>query len=193
MSDVEKARQLFQSAGLGFPELPGELAAQLKQRGEWLFSTRENPRWPYEFDQHVHEAVASPVENYAVLSHSGRNGNSYAIHYYVVYDAVRMFLQLSWGGVFMNPEVHATRVRECFSLADEILATVPQHSLLQAGDRLTIVGSNFGGSYWLAPGKSLPEDCGFFTRPAEVLTEVRDWLKVAPGRYAADTWQLQSI
>lgn len=40
MTDVEKARLLFRDAGLAFPAIPVELAAQLKQRGRWVFSTR---------------------------------------------------------------------------------------------------------------------------------------------------------
>lgn len=91
MSDVETAKRLFHKAGLSFPKLPDELAAQLRERDEWLFSTRENNAWPYDLDNYVHEADETPVEDYAILSHSGRGVNSYAIHYFVVYDALRMF------------------------------------------------------------------------------------------------------
>ncbi len=37
MTAVEKARHLFQEAGLAFPTIPEELAARLKERGKWLF------------------------------------------------------------------------------------------------------------------------------------------------------------
>ena len=45
MTDIEKARQLFRKSKLAFPTILDELAAGLKERDEWLFSTRsQNPR-----------------------------------------------------------------------------------------------------------------------------------------------------
>ena len=44
MSDLEKARQLFQSAGLAFPEIPKDLAAKLTERGKWLFGKQTDQR-----------------------------------------------------------------------------------------------------------------------------------------------------
>src|SRR5262249_36848977 len=41
MTGIEKARGLFQQAGLAFPTIPDRLAAKLKERGDWLFSTRD--------------------------------------------------------------------------------------------------------------------------------------------------------
>jgi len=82
MSDLDKARQLFQSSGLPFPEIPKELAVRLKERGNWLFSTREIEISPYDLHHYVEECWADSVEDYAILCHSGHGVNSYAIQYY---------------------------------------------------------------------------------------------------------------
>lgn len=85
MTDIEKARHLFQEAGLAFPTIPGALVAGLKEQGKWLFSTRELKMSPYNLQHYVHEVDGSHVEDYAVLCHSGHGTNSYAIQYYLVY------------------------------------------------------------------------------------------------------------
>ena len=96
MTDIEKARELFRQAGLAFPTIPKQLAARLKERGEWLFSTREVKIWPYNLDDYVRESHDAPGD-YAVLCHSGHGVNSYAIQYYLVYGPLRMFvLGLGW-------------------------------------------------------------------------------------------------
>jgi hypothetical protein len=46
MSDIEKARRLFRDAGLAFPAIPEELAAQLRERDRWLFSAVRSTRGP---------------------------------------------------------------------------------------------------------------------------------------------------
>ena len=71
MTDIEKARQVFQEARLAFPKMPEELALRLKESGEWLLSTREVEISPYVLARYVEEAEKNPVEDYAVLSHSG--------------------------------------------------------------------------------------------------------------------------
>jgi hypothetical protein len=96
MTDIGKARRLFHEAGLAFPKIPDEFAPRLKERDEWLFSTREIQASPYNLHHYVREIERNPVEDYVVLSHSGHGANSYAIQYYLVQGALRMFLHLSW-------------------------------------------------------------------------------------------------
>ena len=178
-TDIEKARQLFQESGLAFPTIPAELAGQLKEHGEWLFSTREVEMSPYNLQHYVHEVDGSHVEDYAVLSHSGHGTNSYAIQYYLVYAPLRMFLHLGWGGVYMDGERAAAQIRDCFSVADQI---VPATTVgrLGTGDRLRIVGSDFYGSYWSGPGQSHHKERRGSKGPAQVLAEVLHWLKIPP-------------
>lgn len=179
MTDLEKARRLFQDAGLTFPTVPEELAAGLKERGKWLFSTRELKMSPYNLQHYIAERDDAPAP-YVVLGHSGHGTNSYAIQYYLVSGPLRLFLHLGWGGVYMEADAAAAKIRECFALADEIVPTAMRAEKLAAGDRLTIVGSDLYGSYWSAPGQGRQTERGDEKPPAEVLTEVLHWLKNPP-------------
>jgi len=176
MCDIDKARHLFQNAGLAFPTIPDRLAVRLKEQGKWLFSTRELKVSPYDLLHYIHESDG-PKE-YAVLSHSGHGVNPYAIQYYLVSGPLQMFLYLGWGGIYMDAEADASKIRKCFSLADEIVPAAL--GKLSAGDQLLIVGSDFYGSYWSASGQVPQNEEIGYKRPEEVLIEAIYWLKGSP-------------
>jgi len=175
MTVLEKARDLFQGAGLAFPTVPGQFAAGLKEQSKWLFSTRELEMSPYFLQHYVQEGDQAP-EAYVVLAHSGHGVNSYAIQYYLVSGPLRLFLHLGWGGVYMNREAAASKIRECFLVADEIVPVAMRSEKFAPGERLTIVGSDFYGSYWSAPGQSRQKERRGDQGPLEVLIEVLHWL-----------------
>jgi len=174
MTNIEKARQLFQEAGLAFPTIPDRLAARLKEQGMWLFSTRAIRKSPYDLQHYVDEAERTHVDDYVVLSHSGHGVNSYAIQYYLVFGPLRMFLNLGWGGVYSDADADAARIRECFSLADLIVPATM--TIGNVRDRLMIVCSNFYDSYWAATVQSPQMKPSGSKDPAEVLAEVLHWL-----------------
>jgi hypothetical protein len=179
MSDIEKARQLFRKAGLAFPTIPKPLAAAMKERHKWCFSTRELEMSPYNLQHYVQESD-SAIGDYAVVCHSGHGVNSYAIQYYLVYGPLRMFLHLGWGGVYMDADAATSKIRECFSLADKVVPAATTAGKFVAGQWLTIVASDFYGSYWSAPGLSRSTVRKGSKGLAEVLTEVLFWLKNPP-------------
>ena len=180
MSDLEKARQLFQSSGLAFPEIPKDLAAKLKERGKWLFSTREIEASPYDLQHYVDEPDRVLVDDYAILCHSGHGVNSYAIQYYLVYGDLRIFLRLRWGGVYMDAQRAAADIAWCLGLADEIVWAM--NGVPRVGLRfpLEIVGSDFYGSHWFAPGKDNDVE-EVAKSPGQVLAEALQWLKAPSG------------
>ncbi|NLX96299.1 MAG: hypothetical protein GXY83_08985 [Rhodopirellula sp.] len=180
MTGLEKARRLFEQAGLGFPSIPAELAAGLKEQGKWLFSTCELKVSPYNLRHYVHQANLAPGKDLALLCYSGHGVNSYAIQYYLVYGPLHMFLHLGWGGAYIDADAAACRIRECFSLADEIVPAAKTLGKLGAGAWLTIVGSDFYGSYWSPLGPSRQKEEMGSTGPAEVLSGVLHWLKNHP-------------
>jgi hypothetical protein len=203
MTDIEKARRLFRDAGLAFPTIPEELAAQLREQGNrrlpmrdnigdsyapsWLFCTRPLDMSPYNLQHYVHEVEETQVNDYAVVSHSGYGVNSYAIQYYLVQGSLRMFLHLGWGGVYMDATAAAARIRDCFSIADQVVAAAQSVGRFQAGERLTVVGSDFYGSYWLPAeksrrGKVAGRKDRLDVTPLQVLTEALDWLTSCRGR-----------
>ncbi|MGD1156598.1 MAG: hypothetical protein ABSA41_12290 [Terriglobia bacterium] len=173
MTDLERAQHLFQEAGLAFPAIPEQLAATLKEQGKWLFSTRELKMSPYNLQYYVHDGDGAPSGDYAVLCHSGHGVNSYAVQYYLVLGALRMFLHLEWGGAYMDAKETTSNIRECFSRADEVVSVVNTNQGLRLTDPLLIVCSDFYGSYWSAPGESRREA----DRPLEALAEALQWLK----------------
>ena len=177
MTDLEKARQLFRKAGLAFPMIPTQLAVLLKERDQWLFSTREIKISPYILEYYIREVDGTHVEDYVVLAHSGHGVNSYALQYYLVHGALRMFLHLGWGGVYMDGEAATGQIRECFSLADRIIPAAQSIGRIQAGEYLILVGSDFYGSYWVSPGKNRRENDADRKTPLEVLNEVLRWLE----------------
>lgn len=98
--------------------MPEEFVAQLKEQDKWVFATRDISETPYHLQHYIAEMN---VADYAILSHSGHGVNSYAIQYYLVYKALRMFLHLGWGGVHMDAKKEAAKINECFALANEII------------------------------------------------------------------------
>ncbi len=186
MTDIEKARRLFQDEGLAFPTIPEQLAGQLTERGRGVFSTRPVDMSPYNLQHYVDEVDRTQVEDYAVLSHSGHGVNSYAIQYYLVQGYLRMFLHLGWGGIYMDKKEDAATIRDCFSIADQIVRVAQSVESFPAGEHLTIVGSDFYGSYWLPPGKTrlgkdLDRQGSLDVKPQEVLTEALGWLTSCGG------------
>jgi hypothetical protein len=177
LTDIEKAKQLFQKAGLAFPTIPEELAARLKERDKWLFSTREITMSPYNLSHYVHEVNETNVDDYSLLCHSGHGVNSYALQCYLVYGALRLFLPLGWGGVYMNAKGRTAEINECFKLADEIFSLHQILGGLREGNILTIVGSSFYGSFWSTDVKFQRREDADSKKPAEVLTEVLCGLK----------------
>lgn len=180
MSDLEQARQLFTDAGLAFPTIPDKLAVKLKKRGPWLFSTCALETSPYNLSYYERESEQTHGKEYAVLCDSGHGVNSYAIQYYLVCGPLRMFLFLGWGGAYMDADAAASEIHECFSLADQIVPAAMTSVKLGTGKRLTIVCSDFYGSYWLAPGQFQKRKSDDFKAPAQILADVLRWLKDPP-------------
>jgi hypothetical protein len=182
MTDIEKARDLFSQAGLAFPKIPEGLAVHLEEKERWLFSTRKRElghdtyRHPYWLASYVDEVAKGDIEDYAVLAHGGHGVNSYAIQYYLVYANLRLFLHLGWGGAYMDSQEATDQVRECFALADEIVAGVKAGVEPQTSRTLTIVCSDFYGSYWHV-GRDTPSGHDDdLRRPVDVLTEALLWV-----------------
>lgn len=181
-----RTTRLFRDAGLAFPRIPEDLADSLKERDTWLFSTRTIEISPYNLQHYTREAEETEVEDYALLSHTGHGINSHALQYYILRGPLHMFLHLGWGGVYMDDDAAKASIRECFFIADQIVDAAQASAGFQAGEPLTIVASDFYGSYWLPPGKRCraehwPEHPSCFlrefgNRPSQVLSLSLDWL-----------------
>jgi hypothetical protein len=175
LTAVERAGQLFREAGLAFPAIPDELADRLKELGPWLFSSRSIKMSPYNLEHFVREP-AGRTGDYVVLAHSGHGVNSYAIQYYLVHGCLHMFLHLGWGGAYMDASAEAAKISECFELADRLVQKAEAVGKLDHHNRLTVVVSDFYGSYCLAPGQKRPKADEGREKLTEVLKQATDWL-----------------
>jgi len=179
MTDLREAKQLFQEAGLAFPAIPEELAARMEKREKWVFATRALDVTPYKLDHYLLELLRGHSGDYAVLAHSGHGINSYAIQYYLVHGALRLFLHLAWGGVYTDEGAASANVRDCFALADEIVPAV-RAAGLASGDVLVLTGTDFYGSCWWPPAQKMDLDRAKgreFKQPAEMLADALAWLR----------------
>jgi len=186
-TDIEKAKAYFCELGFDIPAIPEKFAIRLKERAPplgldesaRLFSTRKIEKIPYWLDHYVKEADEKLVEDYLVLSHSGHGINSYAVQYYIVDGAFRMFVHLGWGGAYHDMAKDEARIHECFPLADQIITAAQSFvKTLNAGELLTVVATDWGwpwGSYWLRPGETKSRQPSRVA-PAVVLAEVLHWL-----------------
>lgn len=152
--DAAHARALFERAGLGFPSIPTELANRLREHSRWVYATRPLGVTPYDIRAYIHEAPRQPVRPYAVLAHAGYGANSYAIHYYLVVEGLRMFVRVGWGGWYMENDVAAAQVCEAFALADQVLAAAQAVAPgnLAPGEALTLAATTSYGSGLWPPG-----------------------------------------
>ncbi|WP_395739573.1 hypothetical protein [Prosthecobacter sp.] len=177
LTGLEKARAALLGAGLTFPQIPETLAVALKEKERWVFSTRDVKMSPYDIDNHVKESY-DPPSPYVVLAHAGYGFNSYVITYYLVFGPLRLFLHLGFGGAYMNEKEDVIKIRECFSLADQIFEAAKTSGKLFPDEYLTVVCSDFYANYW---GLSLPERSRLSNEsqesPEEFLAKILKWLK----------------
>jgi hypothetical protein len=175
---VERARKLFLDAGLPFPTIPEELASRLKEIDKWYFATRQMKIYPYFLKDYV-MGTGRYDSDYVVLAHAGHGENSYAIHYYVVYRYLRLFMQLAWGGWHMDNKKEAEKIRACFALADQLVEQAGAMKWDKRVGRMTIVVSDYDsrGSYWVPPPKAVEGREGLF----DVLGDALDCLRSKPS------------
>jgi hypothetical protein len=54
----------------------------------------------------------------------------------------------------MDAKKDAAHIRDCFPMADRLVAASQKTGMFQAGERMLVVASDFGGSYLLPPRKT---------------------------------------
>ena len=148
---LDQARQLFAQEGLPFPTLPAELAPHLRLLAPWVFGTRALPVSLYDLDWFIEEAVAGKAEDYILLGHAGHGINSWAIHYYVVQGPLGLFIQIGYGGAYMERDRSIAKLRKTFEEATELLdsAREAQHTgEFDPSQHLLVVESDLTGSRW---------------------------------------------
>lgn len=113
---VAEMQETLRDAGLSPAPVPGALASDLRLRGPWCWSTRDiDPMTMYLFRDYPVEVLLGAVPEYLAVSHAGYGVNSYAITYQLVFGGLAAFVQVLWGGAYVDSEESAAKVRDQFA------------------------------------------------------------------------------
>ncbi len=118
---VQEARELLAGSGLSLPPIPSSLAPQFAARGRWCFASRPVRTSPYDLQRYVRQALRRLPKDYVLVAHAGHGANSYALHYYLVHRPLMLFLQVGWGGAYMDEARATADANECFGLCGEVV------------------------------------------------------------------------
>ncbi len=158
---LEAACQLFTQEGIPFPFVPPEMRPAFAELSKWVYGTRPDAPWLYEIRKYVREAGTEPVADYLLFGHAGHGIQSYAMHYYVVRGPLALFLQIGWGGAYMDKDKAARNMATRFAQAEELIQAVEaaqREDRFRPGERLIISTSDFYGSSWTRIDGVLDED-----------------------------------
>ena len=151
-------RSLFEADRLAIPPVPPDLVVRLLQQDKTLFATKLLQTRPYDLAGFLAEIEIDPATPaYAVVGFDGYGVNSWAAHCYVVSEAIALFVQLPWGGAYLNADLARTEIADTFEWAAALLCKVEaaaQQQKIPDGRRLQVVATRFGrsGWRWLAAG-----------------------------------------
>ncbi|MEM7025869.1 MAG: hypothetical protein AAF637_25295, partial [Pseudomonadota bacterium] len=118
---AERLAWRFRQFGLAPPPLPRHLGLRLQEYDDWLFATFEPSGPPYWIERYLDEVAQAWPDDQLLVSHDGHGVNSWAIHYIAIVGSVACFLQIPWGGAYMNEALPRETVNRKLGLAGELL------------------------------------------------------------------------
>jgi hypothetical protein len=186
--DYGRLEALLAEAGLTMPPMPDGADARLKERGDWCFSTRAFKESPLNVQHYVRKVIAGASPDYVLVARVEHGADFCAMHYFLVQGPLQVFLQVGQGSPAEGGR-STTSVNECFALAHELVAAIPQAlgaGRLPRAGRLTVVGSDRIESFWeVAAAGEPPAQPGRATRgrphhtrpPRQILEEAARWCR----------------
>jgi hypothetical protein len=145
-------QSLFEAEQLQFPPVPSQLAALLRRADSTVFATRRLMHMPYDLGHYLEEFSADPdLSPYAVIGFDGHGINSWAAHYYLVNEGLALFIQLPWGGAYLDPEPARAGIAELFDWAAMLqskMRLASRQQLIPRGRRLQVAASRFSHAGW---------------------------------------------
>ena len=152
MNPTESAQALFEADELPFPPMPAALAAALKPQAAGWFATRAVASSPYDIDHFLAEVEARPgPEDYALVGFDGHGSNSWAVHFYLVTPGLALFIQLPWGGAYVDPVPARAEIAALFDWAEALQSRLHKATAagkIPPGRRLQVAASRFGRAGW---------------------------------------------
>lgn len=176
-TDLQRAQTLFETEALPFPLLPPELAAALRERTPAIFSSHALEAPPYVLDVHLGDWLSgSAAFDHAVVAMDGHGTNSWAMHYYLVHGPLALFVQLPWGGAYVDEEAARAQIRRVLDWAAPLparLAALQTAGRLDPGQKLLAVVSRFTRSGWAWVRTPVADPEALDWRPADkMLTQI---------------------
>jgi hypothetical protein len=123
-ADLEELAHWLHDNKLIVPPLPKTLTSSVRRSNRHTFSSRTEVVSPYDFEQHVNEALDPQLADYVLVAHAGHGANSYAISYYVAWSGFRILFQLAWGGLYMDNEVAGQHICDVFNRFHDLWPTL---------------------------------------------------------------------
>lgn len=140
---LKEMTELLSEAGLAMPPIPEDLQTKMYRVRRWCYATRDvDVLEMYRFDNYLVEATSEAPEPYFAFSHAGHGINSYAINYQAVIGTLALFVQVPWGGGYMDKKRQAAAVARMFGRCADLLSVVPDE---KEGPRLLVAVSDLRG------------------------------------------------
>jgi len=137
-----EARELFESAGLLLPHVPGPLLPTFHRIDQWLYGSRDIDFWDmYSFWKYPLEALLGDAPEYVAIGHVGHGVNSYAITYQLVCGPVACFVQSAWGGIYMDSKVATAATRDALRKCSQLASLI--EDVADSGRRLLVMDGDF--------------------------------------------------
>ncbi|RPI09650.1 MAG: hypothetical protein EHM71_05455 [Zetaproteobacteria bacterium] len=144
--DFDRLERMLAELCIRMPPVPKALRWQLKERDEWVFSTRTVKAPPADLLHYVRKAIAGALPDFALIARQ-TDAQPCALHVYLIQAPLQLFLQLRWG----DPSTVAAGIDAILALGED-LARETQAALrrgrLTPDGRLTVVGSDFLDGFW---------------------------------------------
>jgi hypothetical protein len=135
--------QTFAPSGLPNPPVPELLLADLVILKPGVFGTRSDTPGPTQIGWFINEFLAGKTErDYLVFGHEGHGINSYAVGYQLVLGPLALFLNVPFGGVYMQNQAIASDLSLHFVQIESLIKLLGQaerEKRLQAGERFIVI------------------------------------------------------
>ncbi len=182
--DYGRLEQMLAELGIRMPPIPDTLRRQLKERDEWVFSTRTFKAAPSDLLHFIRKAIAGGLPDFALIARQVDVPPS-AMHVYLIQSPLQLFLQLRWG----EPSSAAATIDATLALSEELAREVPvalRRGRLSPDGRLTVVGSDFTEGFWevaasteraVRPGAAARPRARMIPPPQTILAEALAWCR----------------
>jgi hypothetical protein len=148
-SSLKEVAAIFLAQMLPEPPIPEVFASRIKAVSPKVFSTQPLQRPLYDIETFVSDAISGKTPESMMLGFDGHGINSWAVHYYLICADLALFLQLPWGGAYVDTGSAQADIKSAFSTVQLMLAR-EHHAAAKTSNRprLVVVQSAFTMARW---------------------------------------------